>query len=251
MTDASQRPFVITAYLPGPDGELRAQMPSAGPCADRDERPCRLGVHHRRPRCTGPCFSLTVARCRAHQSAFTLYPPGHLPYGRLALAPSAPDGSAIRVPPPQPLEAYRATLFEPALDAAAGLAWRRQHPGASSRWWPTQHRRLALATHILGIAPALDARRREQVAELLGVDTLRLHEAAARLRQAPGYRARGEAVCRVLEALPAGRFVTERLLECTALAGLCGAPLRWLPETRTLRRRPFRSAATHRAPRPP
>ena len=135
--------------------------------------------------------------------------------------------------------------------AGAGLPWHREHEGGSSRWWPTQHRRLALATRLLGLAPECPARHREQVAELLGLDTLRVHEAAGHVRSNPGYRSRGRAVCHVLEALPAGRFVCERVLECGTLAGVWGAPQRWLPDSRTLRRRPFRAAATPRAPRPP
>lgn len=251
MRDARQRPFVITAYVAGPDGQLRAQMPSEGVCAPRDNRPCRLGVHHRRPRCTGPRFALTVARCRTHQCAFTLYPPGHVPYGRVAVIARAPDGSASRAALASPLQAYRGTVFEAALDAAAGIAWHREHAGATACWWPTQHRRLALTTHILALAPECPVRHREQVAELLGIDMLHVHEAARRLRQAPGYRARGRAVCHVLDALPAGRFVAERVLECGTLARLWGAPHRWLPDSRTLRRRPFRAAATARASRPP
>ena len=251
MTDARQRPFVITVYLAGPDGQMRAQMPSEGACARRDERPCRVGVHHRRHRSTGPRFPLTVARCRTHQQAFTLYPPGHVPYGRVAVIARAPDGSPIQAARAAPLDAYRGTVFEAALDAADGIAWHREHEGASSRWWPTQHRRLALATRLLGLAAEVPARHREQVAELLGVEHLRVHEAAGTLRERPGYRARGRAVCRVLEALPAGRFVPERVLECGRLSRLWGAPLRWLPESRALRRRPFRGAGTPRAPRPP
>jgi len=251
MSDARQRAFVITAYVAGPEGQLLAQMPNEGVCAQRDNRPCRLGVHHRRERTTGPRFALTVARCRTHQCAFTLYPPGHVPYGRVAVIARAPDGSSVRAARDEPLEAYRGTVFEAALDAAEGNAWHREHEGATARWWPTQHRRLALTTGIFGLAPECPARHREQVAELLGLDTLRVHEAAGHVRSSPGYRARGRAVCHVLNALPAGRFVPERVLECATLAGIWGAPHRWLPERRTLRRHPFRGAATPRAPRPP
>jgi len=251
MSDARCRAFVVTVYVAGADGRLRPRMPSEGVCARSDERPCRLGVHHRRPRATGPRFPLTVARCRTHRQAFTLYPPGHVPYGRVAVAPRAPDGGAVQVARARPLEAYRATLFEAALDAAEGSAWHREHEGATAHWWPTQHRSLAVATRLLGLADEVPARHREQVAELLGVERLCVHEAARSIRAAPGYRARGRAVCRVLAAVPPGRFVPERLLECGTLAGLWGAPLRWLPESRTLRRRPFRGAGTHPAQRPP
>jgi hypothetical protein len=51
-----------------------------------------LLVHHTRERKAGPQIQVTVAQCRTHRRAFTLYPLGHVPYGRLAVAPVTPDG---------------------------------------------------------------------------------------------------------------------------------------------------------------
>ena len=80
---------MVAPYLPDSDGRLIVRRPSVGPCSGRDGQPCRLSLHHERPRKTGPCFALSVLRCRAHGIAFTVYPPGHVPYGRVALAPVA------------------------------------------------------------------------------------------------------------------------------------------------------------------
>ena len=65
------------------------RFPCRGPCSSWDERPCRLASDHDRERKTGPCFPIRVMRCRVHGHGFTLYPPGHVPYGRKRLAAAA------------------------------------------------------------------------------------------------------------------------------------------------------------------
>ena len=44
--------------------------------------PCQVGGAGWRARSTGPRHPLRVVRCRVHEIAFTLYPVGHVPYGR-------------------------------------------------------------------------------------------------------------------------------------------------------------------------
>jgi hypothetical protein len=56
------------------------------------DAPCHLWVDHQRARKTGPCFQLTVVHCGLHRRAFTLYPPGHVPYGRIVVAPVSSGG---------------------------------------------------------------------------------------------------------------------------------------------------------------
>ena len=72
-------------------------------------------------------------RCRVHRHGFTLYPPGHVPYGRKRLAAMACDGSLEQSEEktdgegssevPVKVERFRGTYFEAALEAAAGKAW--------------------------------------------------------------------------------------------------------------------------------
>ncbi len=220
-----------------------------GVCANQDHHPCKLNVNHRRERSTGPCFPLTVLRCRPHKRSFTLYPPGHVPYGRIAIAPVAPDASPIRGK--EVAERYRGTLFEASLDAAERKPWHREHAGSTDRWWGTQLRRLALAAQLLALAPGVASRRREEVAEIVGVDLLLLREQAQKMLHAQGYQQRGAAVLEVLDAVPQGSFLPERLLECGYLAGCWGAPHRWLPQSATLHRQAFRATGTQRSARPP
>jgi len=245
----AHRAFVVAPYRARPDGTLEPDIPTEGICAAQDRRPCKLNVDHRRERSTGPCFALTVMRCRSHKRGFTLYPPGHVPYGRIAVAPVASDASPIR--DEDGAERYRGTLFEACLDAARRKPWHREHDGSTSRWWGTQLRRLTLAAQLLAVAPGVSSRRREQAAEILCVDLLLLHEQARKMRKAQGYHHRGTAIRQVLDAMPYTSFLPERLLECGHLGGLWGAPHRWLPDSAALHRRAFRVAGTKRPHRSP
>lgn len=269
-TTAAARPFVVTPYLPNDDGELCPSMPAYGPCGLGDEGACRLVLDHHRPRTTGPCFPLAVLRCTVHGCGFTLYPPGHVPYGRRAVAPVATDGSRVRVddaddvkphgagreePDEQAVSpealAFSGTMFDAALDAARGRIWQRDHlPGGTDRWWSTQGRWIERALRLLGLGPDQSVALRHEVAELLAVDTLMLHELASmQLGEQAGYRQRGQAICQVLAALPlVSAFLAERLCNCGHLCGLWGMPLRWEPQARALRQQPFRLVDTRAPP---
>jgi hypothetical protein len=89
---ASDRPFIVTRYDPDIGGALTPKMPSSCIFATSDGKACRLTVDHLRKRKTGPCFPLTVVRCAEHGHAFTLYPRGHVPWGRRAVVLVDPDG---------------------------------------------------------------------------------------------------------------------------------------------------------------
>ena len=205
-----------------------------------------LCLDHLRTRKTGPCFALTVLRCLTHNRAFTLYPPGFVPYGRVAVAPVAPDGSAV-VQAVVDAQAFAGTLFDAALDAAQGEAWPRQCEGGTDRWWGRQCRHVDAALSICGVAPTLLAPAREAQAAALDVPTLLLLEHAAAIAAAPGYRSRGRAVRAVLDRVPAGPCPLQRVLAAGHLAGLWGPPLLWEPGIGRLRCLSFRGDGT----RPP
>jgi hypothetical protein len=220
-------------------------LPAEGPCRGLDDQPCRLSFDHRRYRKTGPEFPLTVLRCRPHgRCAFTLYPPGYVPYGRQRIAPVAVDGSPVRSEGADPVEAFAATAFAAALDAAEGEAWAREGGGP---WWSVQGRWLARLVRWAGVAVDVDAELRSRLAAVLGVAQLVLIEQAQHLAAHPGYRQRGEAVVAVLAELPRNAAVLDRLLAAGAEVGLWGRPLRWEPTARRLRSVPFR-LGTARSP---
>jgi hypothetical protein len=167
----------------------------------------------------------------------------------MALVAVAPDGSPIRSR--DRTERFQATLFAASQDAAEGKAWYREHSGSSETWWGTQLRRLTLAAQLLGLAPEVGSRRRERVADILGVDLLLLCDQARQYCNARGYRDRGSVVTRILDALPQSDFLAERLVECGTLANRWGAAYRWLPHSAVLHRQPFRASGTRRPDRPP
>jgi len=223
---------VVAPYLPDSQGRLIAKRPNTGPCAQHDEQPCRLFLDHERLRTTGPCFALEVLRCRSHEIAFTVYPPGHVPYGRVALAPVAPDGHAL-ITTHRRTHRFEGTLFAAALDAADHQAWpQAAEDGYLLPRFPTQMRRLVRACRLLGVEPTLKAERRQCLGSILGVAGQHLHDGAVEIQQQSGYHRRGKAVVGVLDALQwAGIALFDRLAACGARAGLWPVPLRWVPES--------------------
>lgn len=261
----TRRPFVVTPYVPTPDGTLKPQMPDRGPCSDGDEPCCKLAIHHYRDRTTGPCFPLAVVRCKVHAVAFTLYPPGHVPYGRAAVAPVGPEGNPVRndTAPvaeagpagqqhgeaPAGVQAFDGTVFDAALDAAQGRLWQRDYLlGGTSQWWASQGRRLQQALRLFGLLPQQSDDLRHELAGVLGVDALLLCEQARQVQALPGYRKRGQAVCLVLASLAVNRTLAGRLYACGHLCGLWGQAHLWHVHSRTLRKLPFRPTDTRAPP---
>lgn len=226
----SSRVFVVAPYLPDSKQRLIPNCPTVGPCAGRDGRPCRVCLDHERARTTGPCFPLTVLRCRIHEIAFTVYPPGHVPYGRVALAPVAPDGTVL-ITADGGSNRFEHTLFGAALDAAEHQAWPHSaEDGYLIPRFPTQLRRLVRACRLLGVEPALEAEARQCLGSILGVAGQHLHDGAVQIQQQLGYHNRGKAVVGVLEAVRwTGMALFDRLAACGAQAGLWPGPQRWDP----------------------
>lgn len=242
---SARRPFVITPYAPGAAGILMPSLPDVCPREGQDGKKCRVFKDHLRDRSTGPCFPLTVVRCRPHGIAFTLYPPGHVPYGRVPIAPlvaasgTADDGKV-----------FSGTLFDAALDASRGNAWVRDCPGGSDRWWGTQGRHLTRAGLLAGVEPESPHTLREQQACVLEVGNLLLLQGLRAIETSPGYRARGQAVRSVLERLSRDPRIFKRLSVSGYLAGLWGAPCEWDPRARRLRSWAFRPGGTGPPARP-
>ena len=235
----SPRPFIVTAYVVGPAGQLEPPMPSSCPLGARAQEDCRLSMHHRRRRKSGPGHSLAVIKCRTHGIGFTLYPPGYGPYRRQPVERLSPDGRALGVEGDRDAAEFAGTLFEAASDARAGRAWARG--GGDSvrppeRWWSTQGRHLGLCARLAGVATELVEKTREGVAAVLSVATLTLREKA----KARGYREIGEAVCSVLAAIGRGPRRARRLLVCGHLVRCWGEPMHWDARRGVLHRSPFR-----------
>jgi len=229
----SARPFVITPYVEGGDGKLVPLVPDEGPCRMSDGGPCRLWVDHYRARKTGPEFPLAVLRCGHHgRGAFTVYPPGYVPYGRHRIAPVAADGSGVHSESKDRIEPFAATVFAAAIDAAAGRAWSREGRGP---WWSGQTRWLARLLSWMGVAADLEAQVRARLAAILQVAQLVLLEQARSIAASRGYRQRGRAVVMVLARLRYDASLADRLVAAGSEVGLWAQALRWHADSAQLR----------------
>jgi hypothetical protein len=235
------RPFVITTYCPDISGVPVPVLPvQCIACLGASVGACDLGVNHRRSRKTGPCFALTVMRCTTHGVAFTLYPQGHVPYGRVAIAPisstalAGTTGDLLFSADDSPLVVaaastrrsldWRVTVFEAALEAADARAWSRAGLTSLPNRWRTQGRRIALCASILGLLSVPE--ERVGTAAALAIAPLALSDVARSFVAATGFRARGQAVCNALDLLTISRCLGDKLLIAGARSHCWGAPVR-------------------------
>jgi hypothetical protein len=233
---------------------LRPVLPERCVFAEASET-CSLFVDHYRGRETGPGFPLAVVGCSRHRRhRFTLYPPGHVPYGRQQVVPCNPSGS-LRQAPDSGQPRWQETLFAAALDAAEGQRWCAHSPADDVRRRRTQGERLDGAGTLLGVHPGVDARTREWIATRLQVPTMTLRTAAG--QWGCSWQARGGAIRTVLQALPIDGGLLDRLLAAGARTDLWPPPQRWDTTRRTWLRprsspteRPVAEDPASRAPPP-
>ena len=182
-------------------------------------------VDHYRERKTGPCFPVAVVGCRVHGGRrYTLYPPGHYPYGRVSYAPYSTAGQVL-VDAESGQPQWEATLFEAALDAEREERWLSEQ-----QWWQrlevprrrTQGRRLELAGRLTGVHPQLAEEVRERIATRLGWRPMVLIAGARAWGR--WWRTRGSAVAAVLHALAGGASMLDRLAAAGAVSDLWEPP---------------------------
>lgn len=218
---------MCAAYVADGDGELRPVLGiDRCPYGASGDGPCRLVVHQRRARKTGPAVPLTQLRCRTHGGCFTVYPLGFTPFARQRIAPAGHqrtgESTASR-------DRWAGTVFEAAAEAAAGELGVRDagYDGGQSRpRHSSVRRRIAVAARLLGLAAELDDRQAEQVAQALEIPGLD-HARARRAARAPGLRERGAAIVSVLDRMPLSGPVERRLLCAGAQVRLWGRPGIW------------------------
>jgi hypothetical protein len=228
-------------------------LPTTCVSAEEAATGCVLRVHHFRPRTTGPAFPIAVLLCGPHRRAFTLYPPGHEPYGRVAYAPVGPSGeplvvadtpAAEKAAAPKPtFDAeeerrpavvaglnFEGTLFAAAVDASRGYAWARDDdPEDRGPDFDTQVARLSRASAWLGLNPRPEDKLGEQIARALDVPRLTLHDAADEYGRASGLAQRGRVVVSVLERLRPDRCLLDRLIAAGVHAGVFATVHRFEP----------------------
>ena len=218
-----------------------AVMPRGCVHAATGDEACVLVVHHVRERKTGPRIPVTVLQCQTHGRAFTLYPLGHLPYGRLAIAPVALDGELLRSTDSEPQvdgsrpPAWSTTLFGSAFAALHAPTIKLTDP----RWWATEAPEgLAQGAAILGVHPALSVQAADAIAFRLEIPRLVLRQAADAYEHARGRAARGRVLVGVLGEL-GDTCLLDRVLAAGACAGCWGTVTRWDAASRGARGRVF------------
>ncbi len=247
----ARRHLVVTPYEADGDNRMVPQIPDICPIRVKDGQSCRLFLDHRRSRKTGPCFPLTVLRCRTHETAFTLYPPGYTPWGRKKWAPVAPDGTALTSE--SGALRFQDTYFEAATVAAEGIVWAREKEfdeDFRNPSFPTQQCHLERALRLLGLKgePAWA----EAVAQTLSIPGQRLHDAVQAIRWPSDLCTLGQAVIDVLTDIPVVlRDLFERLAACGAAVGLWPPLHVWRPCLRQLQFRTFSVGRTGAKTVPP
>jgi hypothetical protein len=222
---------VTVAYVPGAAAGLGpAVMPRSCLYASAGHEPCVLVVHHLRERKTGPQVPVTVLQCRTHRRAFTLYPLGHIPYGRLPVAPVGLDGQVLFSTEDEPQAgrksspAWQATLLGAAFAAIHDKTIKLTDP----RWWATETpERLARGAALLGVHPDLPVQQADAVAFRLEIPRLVLRQAADEYEHARGRAARGHVLVGVLAELGSDACLLNRVLGAGACAGCWGTVTRW------------------------
>lgn len=228
----ARRAFITAAYRASPEGQLRPSMPEQ--CLEGaacEGSLCRIRLHHWRPRKTGPEFPLLVVECETHGIAFTVYPLGHVPYGRAAVVPVEQQGQLLHAE--DGADAWEQTIMGAAQDAAQGQAWPRVGGDSSSpvRSWRTQGRRIRQAAEILGLIGAQPS----PLVGPFGVSALGHRECVAAFGEASGYQSRGAAVCMLIGELQSASWSQlDLILSAGFAAGQWGKPWRWDGASRRL-----------------
>lgn len=223
----ARRPFVATPHHVSEHG-VDVEVPTRGPCWD-DATPCEIAVHHRRSRKTGPPWGwVDVLRCRGHGRAFTVYPPGHVPYGQVPLVVLAPDGGAVLGADGKTDETFFAAVMD-AAKAEPALWPRASAPTPPGAVRSSQRRRVHGAAALLGLAG--DAPGPDVSAAVTHLPCGALVEARQQLAESHGLPAWARALVGFVGDLArrAGRALMDRLAVLGHLAGWWGRPYRWVP----------------------
>jgi len=159
-------------------------------------------------------------RCSRHRLAFTVYPAGHIPYGRVSLVALAPDGSE--------LAGGGSSVLDAAADASAKKRWPRDGAPDDLAVATTQRRRIEEAAALLGLG--VGAATPTTAAAVLQLPEGRLVETARRLSESSDLVTVGREVKTLVAILArrGSRWLMDRFALLGHLAGWWGRPWRWL-----------------------
>lgn len=221
------------------------EIPDVCPYHHQDGQPCQIVNDHNRERKTGPCFPLRIIRCKTHKIGFTIYPPGHFPWGRRIIAPVESDNSKIKNSPEE--HRFTGTYFDAALDLNKGIVWPKESILNSlySRYL-TQTRHIKRAGLFLGVDAELDEKSREIISQILNVPGQLIFESAS--LSSDGYSTQSKAICNILSAVTEQTYLFERLSAAGQFIDLWPELSFWDVKCHRLRQPSFHQFRTRAAP---
>lgn len=225
-----KRPFIVMAYIANAFGVPRPKKPLRCPSSRDGDPSCSIYIERWRLRRCGISFPLAGMHCETHDTSFTIYPPGWVPYGRSLLLLVDHNGHILK--PEEKASRWVDTAFEAAVDASNKHLWPEEvdlgpqtQDRATVRSQRTQRRHVAGVMHLFGFNICATTREREVVAGLTGIGVSRLEESARKIREGPTMVARGSEAVQVLEQLPVLRLMMTGLLTLGENQGYWGPAL--------------------------
>ncbi len=260
--DSTTRFFVCSPYsLNESTGKFECETPDKCPLGitKGNHEACKIACNHHRNRKTGPRIPLAVLECNIHNSYFTVYPPGHVPYGRKALVSDiALDGCHVKSETEETSDLFGESLFDAPLRASQGVFYPKE--GSCDPFdscYDTQLNHIKKAALILGILPEDKAPKCIHIMEILNLPhSLQAEPFSCFSDQEWDYRKTSQLICNILSRLPADKRF-ERLVACGALSELWPSLCIWNPDTKKLyestycrRVKAYKTGSADRAPPP-
>lgn len=243
----SERLYVVTEYHQDSSGIITANLPEFCPLHSNGNLPCRVELHHCRPRKTGPPFALHVVICYIHCRIFTLYPPGWTPYSRKPLVHLALDFTPTNTD--EGVDKFTGTIFDAALDAAKHHFWPKESDADSlTPRFSTQIRHLQRTAILFGIEDPSKALLQQQLIQILQIPGQLLHDSSRNIEICGGCELRGRVISEILQALPNTTTIFQKLASAGHLAGLWPAPFMCDKTIRSRQTPSFQSARTRGSP---
>lgn len=215
-------------------------------------------MNHYRERKTGPCFPLAIMRCRTHTKYFTLYPFGHVPYGREAIAGNiSPCGNPVvddqRSDPNSTSRTenatFQGTIFDAAHDVVNNKVWPKEGVnGSLQSRFTTMLQKLDRGSRLLGVHKDLTIKEWEAIGEIANIPGQILIDGRHLLKDHPSFRKKGEVIVSLLHYLPQTSLLYERFLEIGATQGLWPTPHFWDHKQKRLKWSSFRRIGIRGSP---
>jgi len=222
-------PFVTAPYVADADGRMR---PAVTVCECVKAKPgerCDVVGHGFRRRKTGPEFPVATYHCREHRRYVTVYPMGHVPYGRVRMAPvderGFPSGRTLEDNAEQLEERWCGSVWNAAVDAVRDKPWSREGTEIETKEparYGTQRRWLRRCACLVGLAGAVKQRVAERLRNLLAIDGLEHERLRHEFPSTDRLAQRARLIVAVVVEQPLGDDLWWRWLAAGALGGAWG-----------------------------